>query len=88
MLHQICHGCSVMRLVQCCSFRLVKQPTTVEEFEAFAKKYLMKDIYGFYSSGSIIGLQQTLQENTVAFSRYIESRVYKGSLYVSFRLLN
>ena len=45
----------------------------MEEFEAFAKKYLLKDIYGFYSSGSIIGLQQTLQENTSAYSRYVRN---------------
>ena len=45
----------------------------MEEFEAFAKKYLLTDIYGFYSSGSIIGLQQTLQENTSAYTRYVRN---------------
>ena len=59
-----------MRLVQYCSSMLVKEPTTLDEFEAFAKKYVMRDIYGFYSSGSILGLQQTARENTAAFARY------------------
>ena len=58
-----------MRVVQYCSSKLVREPTTLVEFEAFAKKYVMKDIYGFYSSGSIMGLQQTARENVVAFSR-------------------
>ena len=58
-----------MRVVQYCSSKLVREPTTLADFEAFAKKYVMKDIYGFYSSGSIMGLQQTARENMVAFSR-------------------
>ena len=58
-----------MRLVQCCSCICTKQPTSIEEFEAFAKKVLLKDIYGFYSSGSIMGLQQTLHENNIAYTR-------------------
>ena len=69
-----------MRLVQRCSSRLVKQPTTLDEFEAFAKKFLLKDIYGFYSSGSVIGNQQTLRENTQAYTRY-KVQYYQISLF-------
>ena len=60
---------TVMRLMQYWSCISTKQPTSIEGFEAFAKKTILKDIYGFYSSGSIMGLEQTLHENNDAYTR-------------------
>ena len=60
-----------MRIVQYFSSKLVKQPTTLDDYEEFAKTCLMEEIYGFYSSGSIMGHQQTVRENAAAFSRCV-----------------
>ena len=64
-----CFPNTVMRLMQYWSCACTRQPTSIEGFEVFAKKTILKDIYGFYSSGSIIGVQQTLHENNDAYTR-------------------
>ena len=63
----------VMQMILPFSLKFVKKPTTIDDYEDFARKYLMEDIYRFYSSGSIMGLQQTALENTAAFSRSVSS---------------
>lgn len=85
-----------MRLVLYFSSKFACRPTTLDGFEAFARKYLLKDIYGYYSSGSIMGLQQTVQENTAAFSRSLSIQctydydiidIYSPKPHPSFRYL-
>ena len=77
----------VMRLMQYCRAMYTRQPATLEEFEDFARLSLMKDIYGFYASGSIIGPEHTVQENITAYTRFVDKIIqnniismYSGTL--------
>ena len=50
---------------------LTLQPTSVDDIEMLAKRYLLKDVYEFVSSGS--ANQCTLKENRIAYTRYIKN---------------
>ena len=58
-----------MRLVQFCLAGSSAVPASLDDYEAFAQRSLMRDIYGFYASGSVLGNQQTVKENEAAYSR-------------------
>ena len=56
--------------MQYCTARLAYQPTTVDGIEALARSSLLRDVYGFFASGSSLsGSQQTLKENRNAYAR-------------------
>lgn len=59
-----------MRVMLYCRAMYTRQPTTLEQYEEFARQSLLNDIYGFYASGSIIGPECTVQENMSAYKRY------------------
>ena len=58
-----------MRLVQYYTARFARQPMNVDDIEILARRSLLKDVYGFFASGSILGNQQTLKENRTAYTR-------------------
>lgn len=58
-----------MRLMQYCTAKFAKQPMNVDDIEILARHSLLKDVYGFFASGSVLGNQQTLKENRTAYTR-------------------
>ena len=58
-----------MHLMQCYTARFAEQPMNVDDIEILTRRSMLKDVYGFFASGSILGNQQTLKENRTAYKR-------------------